>query len=86
MGAATNLAADKAGAFQRPDVLGGGRERDGEGLRQFTNGPLPFGQVAKHPATGGVAKGVKDQVQSGRIMFNHMVKYEIDDSDCQPIG
>ena len=66
MGAAAHLATDQPGVLQRLDVLGGGCERDGEGLRKLADRPLAAGELAKHPPARGVAEGVKDGIQLRR--------------------
>ena len=63
MGAAAHLAADQAGILQRLDVLGGGRERDREGLGKLADRALAVGELAQHPPARGVAEGVEDGVQ-----------------------
>ena len=67
MRAAAHLAADQPGTLQRLDVLGGGAERDREGLRQLANRPLAAGQLAKHVPAGGIAEGVEDGVELGGL-------------------
>ena len=65
MRAAAHLAADQPGALQRLDVLGGGVERDREGLRQLADRPLAAGKLAQHPPARRVAESVEDGVQLG---------------------
>ena len=76
MGAAAHLAADEAGVLERLDVLRGGGQRDGERLGELPDRALPAGERAEHPAAGGVAEGVEDRVEFGRLKFNHVVEYE----------
>ena len=68
MGAPAHLAPDQAGVFQRLDVLRGRRERNGERLRELADRPLAGGEFAQHPAAGGVAEGVKDGGELGRLV------------------
>ena len=67
MGAAAHLATDQPGVLQRLDVLRGGRERDSEGFRKLAYRSLATGEFAKHPPARGVAEGVKDGIQLGRL-------------------
>ena len=60
MGAPADLAADQAGALQHLDVLGGGRQRDGEGLGELADRALAVGELRQHPPAGRVAEGVED--------------------------
>jgi hypothetical protein len=62
-GAATHLAPDQPGVLQALDVLGDGRERDREGLRELAHRPIPACQSAKHPPTRGIAEGLKDGIE-----------------------
>jgi hypothetical protein len=67
MGAAAHLATDQPGVLQRLDVLGGSLERDCEGSGKLAYRPFAIGKVAQHLPAGGVAQGVKDGVQLGRL-------------------
>jgi hypothetical protein len=67
MGAAAHLAADQPGVLQRLDVLGGGRERDREGFGKLADRPFAAGEVTQHLPARGVAQGVKDGIQLGRL-------------------
>ena len=67
MRAAAHLATDQPGVLQRLDVLRGGRERDREGLRELAHRPFAAREFAEHPPTGGIAEGVEDGVQLGRV-------------------
>ena len=67
MGAPAHLAADQPGPLQRLDVLGGGGERDRERLCELPDGPLAIGEVAQHAPARGIAEGVEDGIQVGRL-------------------
>ena len=57
MGAAAHLAADQPGILQRLDVLGGGRQRYGEGFGKLADRSLAIGEVAQHPAAAWRRRG-----------------------------
>ena len=86
MRAAAHLAADQSGALQRLDVFRGGGERHGEGFGKLADRPLAAGEFAQHPPARGVAKGVKDGSELGRLKFNHVVEYKRPRSESQPAG
>jgi hypothetical protein len=63
--AAAHLATDQPGSLQRLDVLGGGRQRHGEGFRKLAYSPLATSEIAKHPPARGIAEGMKDGIEPG---------------------
>jgi hypothetical protein len=67
MGAPAHLAANEPGVLEHLDVLRGRRQRDGEGLRKLTDRSLAAGEFPKHPPARGVAEGVKDGSELGRL-------------------
>jgi hypothetical protein len=48
-------------------VLRGGGKRDSEGFGKLPYRSLATGEFAKHPPARGVAEGVKDGIQLGRL-------------------
>ncbi len=86
MGAAAHLAPDQAGMFERLDVLGRRRQRDGEGLGELAHRPFAVRKRAQHATSCGVAKRVEDGVELRGFKFNHMVEYAHAELESQPIG
>jgi hypothetical protein len=86
MGAPAYLAPDQPGMLQRPDVLRGGGERDGEGPGELADRPLASGEGPQHVPAGGIAEGVEDGIELGGVLFNHAVEYACGRTDCQPFG
>lgn len=77
MSAAAHLSADEPGLFERLDVLRGGRKRDRERLGELTDGTRAARKLAQHPPPRGVAEGVEDGIEFGRLKINHVVEYNL---------
>lgn len=63
----THLALDQARSLEHLDVLGGGGERHCERLGKLTYRAFSVRKVMDHPSARGIAKGVEDLVQLGRV-------------------
>ena len=85
MGAATDLAADQSCAFRRLDVLRGGLQGNGEGLRQLAHRPLAIAELTKHLPPRGVGEGVEDTVQYRGVKINHEVEYRLHAATVNPL-
>jgi hypothetical protein len=88
---------NESGALKYADVLGGGRERHRQRLRQFGDGPLSIGKTAKHVSPCRIGKRTEDAIQHARIggrtsptshllLFNHMVYNIFVIRNSQPAG
>ena len=77
---------DEAGSLECLDVLRCGGERHAVRRRQLTYCLLASGEPAEHGAPGMVAKGAEDEIETGLMMFNHMVERASARSDCQLFG
>lgn len=74
MDTAPHFPSDQTGTLQRPDVLGGRRQRHPEGLGQLADRVLALlGKAAQHAAAREIAQGVEDRIQSGIVKLNHEV-------------
>jgi hypothetical protein len=70
-----DAAADEFGPLQHAHVLGGGGEGHSKGRGEFAEVAFPDGELPDDRAAGGVGQGVKDDIQSGRSIYYHMVYY-----------
>lgn len=87
MSASANLAADQAGPLERLEMLGGGGERNRKRRGELADRSLPARELAQHPPAGRIAERVEDDIEAfRRRMFNHMVEYDREREQSQPIG
>ena len=73
--APSNRAFYQSGTLERRDVLRGGGERHPVGRRQLAHSALSAGKPLQHRAPCPVAERAEDEVETGLIMFNHIVEY-----------
>lgn len=85
MRATTDLAPDQAGLLEDLHMLGRAGEAHREGPRELANRLFTEGEAGEHPPPRDVAQRMKDVIKL-RIIFNHIVEYQIGCSNCQPFG
>ena len=75
MSAPHHAAAHELGTLQDPDVLGGRGKRHAQRRRQFAEIPLSLGQTSQHRPPRRMRQCMKDPIECGVFIFNHVVYY-----------
>ena len=73
--ASHDRAPQQPGALEHADVLGDGIERDGEIASDVRDACVGVGEPREDGATRGIAQGVENAVEPGRLIFTHMGEY-----------
>ncbi len=84
--AAADFAPQEPRSFERLDVFRCRRERDFERLRKLAHRFFAFRKIAEHAPARFVSKRMKDQVERGCLLFNHVVEYRCMPVNSQPVG
>jgi hypothetical protein len=81
--AAVDFALEEAGGFENAEMLGDGREGEGEWFGKLRDSGFAQGQASENSAAGGIGKGGESGVERGRGIVNHMVYCCRDGFACQ---